>query len=356
MNLLHIVNAKVWGGGEAYVYNLCQEEQRLGHRNIVVVDTAADIITTKYERVATVIRMPLRGLSRFLSIRMMTSLCKKYQIDVVTAHSGSTMPMLVLLKVCDDSLKTVVFRHNLLPNKTDYYHRWMIRHIDRFICVSNKVYTEQVNSVSLDVQDKFRLVYSGIPLDTFKVIVKKVDPACFSVGYAGRIIENKGIYVLAQAIKQCVEQGIPIMFHYCGHGSDSEMMRFKDYLKSLNLTNKVINWGYLEDLNKFYSQLDVFVLPSIVPEAFGLALIEAMSKSIPVITTDSGAQDEIVTNHINGYIVRSKSVEDLVVALKELYYNIDERIVLGATGQKEVYARFTLNKMVADINDIIAEI
>ena len=356
MNLLHIINAKVWGGGEAYVYNLCREEQRLGHKNIVVADTTADMIVAKYEHVATVVRIPLRGLSRFLSIRMLISLCEKYQIDAVTAHSGSTMPILALLKVCNNRLKTIVFRHNLLPNKVDCYHRWMIQQIDRFICVSNKVYTAQVNSVPLDVQDKFRLVYSGIPLDTFTPIAQKVDSTCFSIGYAGRIIENKGIYILAQAVKKCAEQGIPIIFHYCGHGTDSEIRRFKEYLKTLGLDDKVIDWGYLEDLDNFYSNLDVFVLPSIVPEAFGLALVEAMSRAIPVVTSDSGAQDEIVTNHINGYIVRSKSVEDLVVALEELYYNIDKRIAVGAAGRQEVYARFTLSKMVSDINDIIIEI
>lgn len=54
MNLLHIVYAKVWGGGEQYVYTLCKEEKARGHRNIVVLDKKQKKMMAKFQEVATV--------------------------------------------------------------------------------------------------------------------------------------------------------------------------------------------------------------------------------------------------------------------------------------------------------------
>lgn len=62
MNILHIVYAKVWGGGEQYVYNFCREEKRLGHKNMVVFDAAQRQVLGRLQDVADVKYAPLRGV------------------------------------------------------------------------------------------------------------------------------------------------------------------------------------------------------------------------------------------------------------------------------------------------------
>ena len=59
----------------------------------------------------------------------------------------------------------------------------------------------------------------------------------------------------------------------------------------------------------------MFVLPSKVRESFGLVLCEAVYCGVPVITTDSGAQKEIIKSDKYGWIIHSGSKEQLYDAM-----------------------------------------
>lgn len=65
-------------------------------------------------------------------------------------------------------------------------------------------------------------------------------------------------------------------------------------------------------MEKFYKSINLFILPSVVKEAFGLFLCEAMYCGVTVNTTDSGAPREIIEDGVDGYIIKSGSVEELI--------------------------------------------
>ena len=69
--------------------------------------------------------------------------------------------------------------------------------MDAFICVSKRVYEAQV---ILALKDKYRLVYNGINTYRFPEIPDNSKNDVFTVGYAGRITENKGIFELLDAL------------------------------------------------------------------------------------------------------------------------------------------------------------
>ena len=66
-----------------------------------------------------------------------------------------------------------------------------------------------------------------------------------------------------------------------------------------NLNNKVILLGQVDDMMSFYKGLDIFILPSIQPEPFGLVVIEAMNNKLPVVATNHGGPVEIIENKVN---------------------------------------------------------
>ena len=103
-------------------------------------------------------------------------------------------------------------------------------------------------------------------------------------------------------------------------------------------------WGdpVEKDMEKFYKSLDVFVLPSVVREAFGLVLCEAMYCGVPVVTTNSGAQEEIIENGQDGIIVSAGDVEKLFEKLKILYMNLELRKAVAFNGKKKVLKNFDI--------------
>lgn len=62
--------------------------------------------------------------------------------------------------------------------------------------------------------------------------------------------------------------------------------------------------GFEKDIiDRYYNDVDVLVVPSIIPEALSLVAVDAKSLDLPVIVTTPGGQAEIVENGINGYHV-----------------------------------------------------
>ena len=72
-------------------------------------------------------------------------------------------------------------------------------------------------------------------------------------------------------------------------GTGREMKRLKALAKP-----DIHFLGHIDEKNQFYNNVDLVVLPSIVPEAFGLVIIEAFVRGIPVVTTNIGAQAELL--------------------------------------------------------------
>jgi glycosyltransferase involved in cell wall biosynthesis len=93
-----------------------------------------------------------------------------------------------------------------------------------------------------------------------------------------------------------------------------------DLIDDLNLTSKVKLIGYLtrEGVVGELDRASVFVLPSHY-ETFGVVLIEALCKGVPVIATSCGGPNCIV-NSSNGILVPIKNEEELAIALKEMYH------------------------------------
>lgn len=84
-----------------------------------------------------------------------------------------------------------------------------------------------------------------------------------------------------------------------------------------------------ELLDRIYPQADVLVLPSRA-EGFGLAILEAMSVGLPAIVVDAWAMPEIISDGVNGFLIRRNSFTELVdhmqqmAAQPELVYRMQE--------------------------------
>src|SRR5574344_345482 len=268
MIIAHIVGAKVWGGGEQYVYDVCKQFKLRGNTNYVFVDKQQHLLSTKYADVANVVEVNLfsmSGLGAYKEIR--DKLCE-YKVDILNCHSGHFSLLCALLKKNIKNIRFIMFRHNVQPNKYDSYHYWLRKQFDAVVCVSKLVYDLQLKKLEQNSTKKWHLVYSGIDISKFKEpVIKRKE--CFVVGYAGRLVENKGIDILLRAVANCLKQGKEIYLKIAGNGSKEYEDYIKNRLEQLNIKKNVELLGRQDDMNKFYRLLDVFVLPSLVPEAFG---------------------------------------------------------------------------------------
>ena len=80
----------------------------------------------------------------------------------------------------------------------------------------------------------------------------------------------------------------------------------------------------LEELRRFYSEADIFVLPSRY-EPFGIVFAEAMSFGLPIVATRVGGIPELVEDGENGFLVTPGDVDSLADAVDKLASNAELR-------------------------------
>jgi glycosyltransferase involved in cell wall biosynthesis len=106
--------------------------------------------------------------------------------------------------------------------------------------------------------------------------------------------------------------------------------------------NGAIQWlGRQTDMPKFYRESDIICLPTQYKEGLPLTLLEAASTGRALVATDVPGCREIVRNNINGFLVAPKSVDELVVALRQLILNPDLREKFGITSSQIVSSEFS---------------
>lgn len=355
--VLNIVIAKVWGGGEQYVYDTAKAMKKLGVKVYIAVDKTNTAMQQRFAEAAEVVTFNLYSAAGLLAVNSLADFIKKQHVDIINCHSGHAMQLCLLLKFLTGA-KVVMFKHNALPAKHDFYHNWQRKNTDAFICVSRLVYDLQIQGLTEAEKQKYHLVYNGIDTEKFEKYKNiKKDPDKFVIGYAGRIAGDKGIDILLQALEKLSEKYDNIYLQLAGTDEKGYLQQIRQFIDGHNLHNRIKYLGNQKDMELYYKKLNLFVLPSVVKEAFGLVLCEAMYCGVPVITTNSGAQGEIITNGVDGTIVQAGNVEALAQSIEDVYSNRQQYLKMAANAKEKVKEKFNvigcaekLTKINGDLN------
>ena len=96
-----------------------------------------------------------------------------------------------------------------------------------------------------------------------------------------------------------IQQQIPAKLMMVGDGPEKE--KAEQLCFELGIQDKVIFFGNSNEIDRILSYSDLFLLPS-ETESFGLAALEAMALSVPVISSNSGGLPEVNFDAISGYL------------------------------------------------------
>ena len=96
-----------------------------------------------------------------------------------------------------------------------------------------------------------------------------------------------------------IQQVIPAKLMMVGDGPEKE--KAERLCQELGIQDKVIFFGNSNEIDRILSYSDLFLLPS-ETESFGLAALEAMAISVPVISSNSGGLPEVNFHGVSGYL------------------------------------------------------
>ncbi|MDI6774065.1 MAG: glycosyltransferase family 4 protein [Verrucomicrobiota bacterium] len=116
----------------------------------------------------------------------------------------------------------------------------------------------------------------------------------------------------------------------------------------LGLTDSVVFLGERQDGARYFNGCDVGVLLSIEPEAFGLVLLEAMSRGKPIIASRLGGIPEVVADGREGMLVDPQQPGEVAEAIVRVASDPAMRARMGESAHQRWLQDFTLDRMFRD--------
>jgi glycosyltransferase involved in cell wall biosynthesis len=117
-----------------------------------------------------------------------------------------------------------------------------------------------------------------------------------------------------------------------GGAQKPEESIYLDQLRNLaaqkGIAARVHFLGDRRDVPRLLMAADLFCQPNTIADVFPIALIEALSAGLPIVTSDIGGGKEIVTNNC-GALVEAGDVQQLAGTLRNLIINSDARLKLA---------------------------
>jgi glycosyltransferase involved in cell wall biosynthesis len=171
-------------------------------------------------------------------------------------------------------------------------------------------------------------------------------PDLFTIGYAGRLIEEKGLESLIAAAAQL--QGD---FRVVLVGSGPLKERLQAQAAQLGIATKIEYVGSVAStlIPNYFSGFDVLVLPSLTrsnwKEQYGRVLQEAMACGTPVVGSSSGEIPNVIAEA--GLIFPEGDASALAGCLQKLLDNRSLRQTLSVRGLERVQANFTQAQVAA---------
>ena len=314
--------------------------------------------------------LSLSGMSKYFielmrSIKFINNLIKEKSIDIVYTNTSVIFVGGISAKIC--KVKSVWHIREIIKSK---YERFIVSKIvnifSDYIIANSKATAEAISKN----KDKVKVVYNAIDIEKnsdlkgidefYKEVAATIvrSNEKIKIGMAGRINRWKGQKLFVDMAKLVSEENDNVEFLIAGDvykGEDYILDNLKGYILESGVKDKIGLLGQVDNMSNFYKKLDIFVLPSIQPEPFGLVVIEAMNNKLPVVATNHGGPVEIIDNNIDGFLVDYKDAREMAQVVNKLIKDKELRNYISANAEKKVKKKFNVSRYVDEISYILEE-
>jgi len=353
MNILQILPALDIGGVERGAVDFARYVALNGHKSVVV--SGGGRLQRRLDEVGVRhYQLPVGKKSPFTMILMTKQLCdimKNENIDVV--HARSRIPAIIGFIAAKLTNKTFI------TTAHGYYNTHLPSRVmswGRFVIVASRDMARHMMEDFGTPYERIKLIPRGVDLDEFKFINKYEKPKCdehtkrrdFIIGIVSRITPLKGHPDFLKAAAIIARKTPNLKVLVVGETPPSKI-RYEEELKlltrRLGISDIVDFMGVREDIPELLSKLDVLVLPTKTPEAFGKVIIEAQAVGVPVVASRVGGIVDIIRDGENGLLVFPEDPHSIADAILKLLKDraLARSIVLKA--RKEVEKRYSLEIM-----------
>lgn len=237
-------------------------------------------------------------------------LLKKGNYDVLNCHGlDSPIGMSALLASRKLGIPAVVTNHSLVGHALHgpvlyFAGKMFLRNADAVIAVSSAV----ENDSKIMTKKPIYRIFNGIDSEenSFKVFIPHNMEGKLVISTVARMTKKKGVQNIVALAPTLLEKHKNLLFLMIGDGPLRKILEKK--VEEIGLSRNFYFTGEIsrEEVLGYLDQTDIFALPSL-DEAFGISILEAISKNVPVVAMNHSGVSDIIMNGVNGYLADNLS-------------------------------------------------
>jgi glycosyltransferase involved in cell wall biosynthesis len=331
--ILYLVKTLNVGGAERFTYNLCTYFVN-AFSDVTVFSSGGIFAEELIKSGVKIYNSPLAAKkwirNFFLLKRELSRFFENNHFDIIHCQHRYFIPIINSIKLINTK---IVYTANNYFN--DFYQKLLIA--DAIVGISPTIIFNLINTMKTQ-KDKIISINYGVA-----EIVNRQFKNEFCVGYVGRMIKEKGIFELLQAV-MILKNKIPkikLLIH--GEGKDKNDVH--KYIVKYGLQDHIEIKDTSINLEDIYERINIMVLPSKMNEGLPISILECLINKIIVITTPQGAVKDIIQDGHTGFLIESPTAQAIAKKLEYVFMNYEQLDELKNNAYQLVKERYSLPKM-----------
>jgi len=324
--------------------------------------------------------LPINDIRAYYKIK---KIIKEFNPDIVHTHASKSGAIgRLAASSCKVKLIVHTFHGHVFHsyfNKTIStlivsFERYLAKKTNAIIAISNLQKKELVDVYKIAPAEKIFTIPLGFNLEKYSIDQDKkriifrekygFDSGEIVIGIIGRIvpIKNHEMFVeVAALIKK--KHNTNIRFAIIGDGESLPVIEQKSsalglsysyFLTDPKLKTDIIVTSWETEIDQVLAGLDIVVLTS-YNEGTPVSLIEAQAAHKPVVSTNVGGVEDVITHGENGFLTPVDDVEKFAGYVNRLIEDKELRDKMGKIGYNTVINRYSKNRLVNDVRNLYLE-
>ena len=349
-------------------------QKKLGHYVCVCTSTTPDAWVAEGERLDAVhlrnvgfdvfgnnLKRTLNPFSIMKAILSVRRLLIEHKIDAIICHNPLGAVVGRIAAWLAKTQRIVYFAHGLpcapaqgaVSWRLKYWVEKLLGRLTHAILVMNDYDEKLCKSRHLikNTNKVFRIPGMGVNLTQFSLDgaaeAKRAVSEELSIPdhheiilFFGRVIREKGTFVLVEAAEKICAQRTDICFLLAGGGPS--IGELEKVIRANRLQDNIKLLGWRDDIHHLLKSADIFTLPSYYCEGLPVSVLEAMACGKPVVTTRHRGCEDAVVDGETGFLVPVKDSTALAEKITALIDSRKLREEMGLAGRRRVEQHFEL--------------
>ena len=292
----------------------------LGHIAVVVCSSKSQFLARSGLNALQIVHAPIEK-KRVVALFALWRFVKNFEPDCVVTHSSTDAWIVAVLRLFSPrKFRLIRTRHVRADVNDNFLTRWLYRQSDQTVTTSE--------DIAKYLSTKFKFLNGSIHSIPTGVNIARFLPA-----------NKKRAHEFRRQTKPSVESKILLMVStlrsWKGHRETLRALRYLDefclwivgdgpletelktIVSELEISEKVIFWGFQQDVAEFFQKADLFLQPSLRHEGVSQSLLQAQASGLPVVASDIGGLNEVVEHGVTGRLIEPGSESAILGAIRE---------------------------------------